>query len=119
MVLQLNYTCKEETRAVHIHCYSHYLNLAEVGAINLKLMRSELDVVHKTSKLVYYSPSRDGLFQALKVRLDQLSRRMYSMLTRLSVLANSLASILSSDISILKLSRNLKTLSESMEQVST
>ena len=41
------------------------------------------------------------------------------MLTRLSVLANSLASILSSDISILKLSRNLKTLSESMEQVST
>ena len=72
MVLQLNYTCKEETRAVHIHCYSHYLNLAEVGAINLKLMRSELDIVHKTSKLVYYSPSRDGLFQALKVRLDQI-----------------------------------------------
>lgn len=83
--------CKEETRAVHTHCYSHYLNFAEVDA---KLMRSAFDTIHKTW---YTIPNHRCTLS--NTENQKLSRRMHSMPTRLSVLVNSLAySILSRSV---------------------
>ena len=48
---------KEESRALHTHCYGHSLDLACSDAIKkVALMRNALDVVLQITKLIKNSP---------------------------------------------------------------
>ena len=59
--------CDLEPRAVFIHCFGHSLNLAASDAIKQsKLMSDALETTHEITKLIKYSPQRDGIFQHLK-----------------------------------------------------
>ena len=59
--------CDLEPRAVFMHCFGHSLNLAASDAIKQsKLMSDALETTHKITKLIKYSPQRDGIFQHLK-----------------------------------------------------
>ena len=52
-----------EPRAVFTHCYGHSLNLAASDSIKSSvLMRDALDTTHEITKLIKYSPRRDGIF---------------------------------------------------------
>ena len=51
--------CREEPRAVFIHCFGHALNLAAGDAIKRnKILRDALDTTLEVSKLLKYSPRR-------------------------------------------------------------
>ena len=57
----------KEPRAIYTHCYGHALNLSVGGTVHLcQVMKSALDVVMETSKLIKKSPRRDAVFQRLK-----------------------------------------------------
>ena len=56
-----------EPRAVYTHCYGHSLNLAASDALKeSKLIKDALETVHEITKLIKYSPRRDGIFHRLK-----------------------------------------------------
>ena len=59
-----------ESRAIYIHCYGHSLSLAASDAIqHCKLMKTSLETTHEITKLVKYSPRREGLFDQIKGEL--------------------------------------------------
>jgi len=91
---------EDEPRAVYIHCYGHSINLAVNDAIKLSLpIRKALEVTYEVTKLIKYSPKREGVFRELKSShdLNVGSRSPGIRLlcpTRWTVRADALASIL-------------------------
>ncbi len=56
-----------EPRAVCTHCYGHSINLAASDTLKeSKLMRDALETVHEITKLIKYSPRREGTFKSIK-----------------------------------------------------
>ena len=61
---------EEESRALFIHCYGHSLNLAASDAIKgCKVMSDALDTTLEVSKLIKFSPKREGIFENIKKQL--------------------------------------------------
>ena len=86
-----------EPRAVFTHCYGHTLNLAAADTLKqCKLMREALETTREITKLIKYSPRRDGIFQRLKETLPSGSTVGIRILcpTRWTVRAESIKSIL-------------------------
>ena len=53
-----------ESQAIYIHCCGHSLSLAASDAIqHCKLMKTSLETTHEITKLVKYSPRREGLLR--------------------------------------------------------
>ena len=87
-----------EPRAVYTHCYGHALNLAASDTLKqCKLMKDALDMTYEITKLIKYSPRREGIFQTLKETLPTGSTPGIRVLcpTRWTVRADSLLSITS------------------------
>ncbi len=64
----------EEPRALFTHCYGHSINLAMNDAIKCsKPVCKALETTHEITKLIKYSPRRDGIFRELKRTHDQNS----------------------------------------------
>ena len=60
---------QEESKAIFLHCYGHALNLAASDVVKQnKILRDVLDITAEISKLLYYSPRRDTLFENLKAQ---------------------------------------------------
>lgn len=98
-----------ESRAVYTHCYGHALNLAASDTLKqCKLMKDALDTSYEITKLIKYSPRREGIFQSLKENLPAGSTPGIRVLcpTRWTVRADSLLSI----------SRNYETLQNTWEE---
>ncbi len=54
----------EEPRALYTHCYGHSINLAMNDAIKFsKPVCKALETTHEITKLIKYSPCRDGIFR--------------------------------------------------------
>ena len=86
-----------EPRAVYTHCYGHALNLAAGDTLKQsKLMKEALETTREITKLIKYSPRRDGIFQRLKETLPVGSTPGIRVLcpTRWTVRAESIHSIL-------------------------
>ena len=89
--------CDLEPRAVYTHCYGHALNLAAGDTLKqFKLMKEALETTREITKLIKYSPRRDGIFQRLKETLPVGSTPGIRVLcpTRWTVRAESIHSIL-------------------------
>ena len=89
--------CDLEPRAVYTHCYGHALNLAAGDTLKQsKLMKEALETTWEITKLIKYSPRRDGIFQRLKETLPVGSTPGIRVLcpTRWTVRAESIHSIL-------------------------
>ena len=89
--------CDLEPRAVHMHCYGHALNLAAGDTLKRpKLMKDALETTREITKLIKYSPRRDGIFQRLKETLPVGNTPGIRVLcpTRWTVNAESIHSIL-------------------------
>ena len=60
--------CRDESQAIFVQCYGHALNLAADDTIrNNQILRNTLDTTFEISKLLKYSPRREGLFNKIKV----------------------------------------------------
>ena len=83
-----------EPRAVFTHCYGYSINLAASDTLKeSKLMRDTLETVHEVTKLIKYSPRREGIFQCIKE--DTQSAGVCVLCpTRWTVRAESIASVL-------------------------
>jgi len=58
-----------EPRAIYTHCYGHTLNLAAGDTLKQsKLMKDALETTREITKLIKYSPKRDGIFHKMKER---------------------------------------------------
>lgn len=59
---------EEQPTAYYTHCYGHSLNLAPVSDTIKKspCMKKALEITHEITKLVKYSPRRQGIFNRLK-----------------------------------------------------
>jgi len=91
----------EEPRAVYTHCYGHSINLAMNDSIkSSKPVKNSLEVTHEITKLIKYSPRREGIFEDLKDKHD-ISVGYHTpgvrvlCPTRWTVCANALASVIS------------------------
>ena len=61
---------EEESRVLFIHCYGHSLNLAVSDAIKgCKVTSDALDTTMEVSKLIKFSPKREGIFENIKKAL--------------------------------------------------
>ena len=59
-----------EKRALYIHCYGHALNLACNDAMKQsKVLKDSLAVAYEITKLIKFSPKREGIFEKLKEEL--------------------------------------------------
>ena len=90
----------EEPRAVYTHCYGHSINLATCDAVKQsRLIKSALEMTHEITKLIMYSPRREGTFKELRSAND-IATGSHSpgvrvlCPTRWTVRADSLASII-------------------------
>ena len=86
-----------EPRALFTHCYGHSLNLAACDTMKqIKLLKDALGVSFEITKLLKYSPRREGIFLRLKENLPASTATGNRVLcpTRWTVRADSLASIL-------------------------
>ena len=86
-----------EPRALFTHCYGHSLNLAACDTMKqIKLLKDALGVSFEITKLLKYSPRREGIFLRLKENLPGSTATGIRVLcpTRWTVRADSLASIL-------------------------
>jgi len=92
--------CDEEPQALYTHCYGHSINLAVNDAIKLsKQLKVALEVTHKITKLIKYSPRWDEIFKNLKTAHDQATQLITPGIrvlcpTRWTVCADALTSIL-------------------------
>ena len=89
--------CDLEPRAAFMHCFGHSLNLAASDAIKQsKLMSDTLGTTHEITKLIKYSPRRDGIFQHQKESPPGGSAPGLRVLcpTRWAVRADSLKSVI-------------------------
>ena len=88
--------CDLKPQAVYTHCYGHALNLAAGDTLKQsKLMKGALETTQEITKLIKYSPQRDGIFQGLKDTLPAESTpgiRVFCP-TRWTVRAESIHSI--------------------------
>ena len=86
-----------EPRAVYTHCYGHALNLAASDTIKKsKIVKDALDLTQEITKLIKYSPRREGVFKSIKEAcLDDTSGIRVLCPTRWIVRADALASITS------------------------
>lgn len=87
-----------ESRAVFTHCYGHTLNLAASDTLKqCKLTKDALDMTHKITKLIKYSPRLEAIFRSLKDTLPSSSTVGVRVLcpTRWTIRADSLLSIVS------------------------
>ena len=77
------------------HCYGHALNLATCDTIKrIKVMKDALETTHEITKLIKYSPWREGIFQRVKSMSDVDSPGIRVLCpTRWTVRAEALASI--------------------------
>ena len=109
----------EESRAIFTHCYGHALNLAVGDTVKkCKLMRSCLDAVFEITKLIKKSPKRDAIFQKLKQDLATGTPRFSVLcLTRWTVHAASLQSVLEVLLSVWEESKNSQIDSEMMARI--
>ena len=83
-----------EPRALFTHCYGHALNLAACDTIKrMKVMKDSLETTHKITKLIKYSPRREGIFQRVKSMSDVNSPGTVPNPNRWTVRAEALASI--------------------------
>ena len=83
-----------EPRALYTHCYGHSLNLAANDTLKeSKLMRDALETVREITKLIKYSPRREGKFRSLKEDSHSPGIRVLCP-TRWTVRAESIASVL-------------------------
>ena len=83
-----------EPRAVFTHCYEHSIYLAASDTLKeSKLMRDALETVHEVTKLIKYSPRREGIFQCIKEDTQSAGVRVLCP-TRWTVKAESIASVL-------------------------
>ena len=91
---------EEEPRAVYTHCYGHSVNLATCDAIKeSKPIKSALETTHEITKLIKFSPCREGIFKQIKSSSNATSDSHSPGLrvlcpTRWTVRADSLASII-------------------------
>ena len=85
-----------EPRAIFSHCYGHALNLATGDAIrNCQLMKATLETTYEITKLVKYSPRREGLFDKLKSEMAPEGAGIRVLCpTRWTVRADSMNSII-------------------------
>ena len=86
----------EEPRAVYTHCYGHSLNLAAGDTVKgSAVMKCTVEVTHKVTKSVKFSPHCDAFFQELKKELasDSIGIRVLCP-THWTVRAEALSSIL-------------------------
>ncbi len=92
---------EEEPRAVYTHCYGHSINLAVCDAVKQsRPIKSALEMTHEITKLIKYSPRREGIFQELKSANEVATGSHTTGVrvlcpTRWTVRADSLASIIS------------------------
>ena len=91
----------KEPRAVYTHCYGHSINLAMNDSIkSCKPVKNSLEVTHEITKLIKYSPHREGIFEGLKDKHD-ISVGYHTPGVRVlcpmrwTVCANALASVIS------------------------
>lgn len=85
-----------EPRAVYTHCYGHSLNLAASDALKeSKLMNDALETVHEITKLIKFSPRRDGIFHRLKEDASFAPGIRVLCPTRWTVRADAIASVIS------------------------
>ena len=62
---------KEESRALHTHCYAHALNFAVADTVKQSnICRDALDVAYEVSKLIKFSPKRNAVFDCIKASSD-------------------------------------------------
>lgn len=91
---------EEEPRAVYLHCYGHSVNLATCDAVKQsKPIKNALETTHEITKLIKYSPRREGIFKEIKSTSsatgDNHSPGVRVLCpTRWTVRADSLASII-------------------------
>ncbi len=86
-----------EHRALYTHCYGHAHNLAAGDTLKrCKLMKDALETTREITKLIKYSPRRDGIFQRLRETLPAGSTLGIRVLcpTRWTVRAESIRSII-------------------------
>ena len=91
----------EEKRAIHIHCFTHSLNLAVGGTIKgSKVIKESLETTHEITKLIKKSQKRDGKLNEIKESIkiedgDENDAMTITLLcpTRWTVRAKSLNSI--------------------------
>lgn len=56
-----------EKHAVFTHCYGHALNLACSDSVKgCKIIKDSLDIAYEITKLIKFSPRREGIFNTLK-----------------------------------------------------
>ena len=82
---------------MYTHCYGHALNLAAGDTLKQsKLMKDALETTREITKLIKYSPRRDGIFQRLKETLPAGSTPGIRVLcpTRWTIRAESIHSII-------------------------
>lgn len=87
----------EEPRAHFIHCFGHSLNLAAGDTIKrCKTMKRALETAHEITKLIKYSPRREGLFRDRHKEIGQPGLCSICTLcpTRWTVHADSMQSII-------------------------
>jgi len=90
----------EEPRAVYTHCYGHSINLATCDAVKQsRPIKSALEMTHEITKLIKYSPRREGILKELKSANDVATGSHSPGVrvlcpTRWTVRADSLASII-------------------------
>ena len=85
-----------EPRALYTHCYGHSLSLSMCDTMkHAKIARDALDTTFEISKLIKFSPKREGMFNQLKHDLapDCPGIRVFCP-TRWTVRAQSLRSVL-------------------------
>lgn len=88
----------EEPRAVLTHCYGHAISLAICDVLkHSKPIKHALEVTHEITNLIKYSPRRESIFKQVKeTNLTTGSGGIRVLCpTRLTVRADSLASIIS------------------------
>lgn len=86
-----------EPRAVYTHCYGHALNLAAADTLKqCKIMKDALETTREITKLIKFSPRREGIFRSLKETLPAGSTLGVRVLcpTRWTVRAESICSII-------------------------
>ena len=86
-----------EPRAVFTHCYVHALNLAANDTVKQsKLVKDVLDTSREITKLIKYSPRREGIFLKLKESLPAIRTGIRVLWpTKWTVRADTLSSIIS------------------------
>lgn len=86
----------EQPNAFFTHCYGHSLNLAVSDTVRqCNTMKSALETTHEITKLVKYSPRREGIFRDLKGEMSPGSPGIRVLCpTRWTVRADSMQTII-------------------------